>query len=276
LATLCADHAPVTEATAAGLKGEQLANYRADAPSRERPASEEAYLDGSADPVLTGDTALSLKRLRNERLTRAVQIMTTEHFTLQGARANTVAETNGRIAVFLSTVASTLIAVAFVGQMSSLGLPFQVVTLILLPTLLFLGAATFGRVLQSSIEDYLYLGGINRVHHFYTEVLPELREHFVLSPYDDWRGHMRSIGVVPSRWQILLTGTTVVGGINSVLAGTLAGLLANWLMVWSLPLSTAAGVTVFVISALLHSRWTSAQWQTFGKTMRPRFPTPHS
>ena len=41
-------------------------------------------------------------------------------------------------------------------QMSSFGIPFQVFTLILLPTLLFLGAATFGRVLESSIEDYFY------------------------------------------------------------------------------------------------------------------------
>ena len=106
---------------------------------------------------------------------RAIQILTTEHFTLQGARANTVSETNGRIGIFLGTVSSTLIALAFVGQMSSLGMAFQVFTLILLTTLLFLGAATFGRVLESSIEDYFYLGGINRIHHFYAQVAPEVR-----------------------------------------------------------------------------------------------------
>jgi hypothetical protein len=70
---------------------------------------------------------------------RAIQILTTEHFTVQAARANTVAETNGRIGIFLGTVSSTLIALAFVGQMSSLGMPFQVFTLMLLPTLVFLG-----------------------------------------------------------------------------------------------------------------------------------------
>ena len=57
---------------------------------------------------------------------RAIQILTTEQFTLQGARANTVSETNGRIAIFLAMVSSTLIALAFVGQMSSLSLAFQV------------------------------------------------------------------------------------------------------------------------------------------------------
>ena len=67
----------------------------------------------------------------------------------------------------------------------SLGIAFQVFTLILLPTLLFLGAATFGRVLESSIEDYFYLGGINRIHHFYVEAASEISGYFVLSPYDD-------------------------------------------------------------------------------------------
>jgi hypothetical protein len=84
--------------------------------------------------------------LSDAQRARAIQILTTDHFTLQGARANMVSETNGRIGIFLSTFSSTLIALAFVGQMSSLGIAFQVLALILLPTLLFLGAPTFVRV----------------------------------------------------------------------------------------------------------------------------------
>ena len=205
---------------------------------------------------------------------RAIQILTTEHFTLQGARANTVSETNGRIAIFLGMVSSTLIALAFVGQISSLGLAFQVFTLILLPTLMFLGVATFGRVLESSIEDYMYLGGINRIHHFYAEVVPEVRTYFVLSPYDDWRGHMQSMGVAPSRWQILLTGTAVVGVINSIIAGVLMGVLASWLLLWTIPLCALAGGVVFGVSEFLHARWALSGWARFGLTTRPLFPTP--
>jgi hypothetical protein len=206
---------------------------------------------------------------------RAIQILTTEHFTLQGARANTVAETNGRIGIFLGTVSSTLIALAFVGQMSSLGVPFQVFTLILLPTLVFLGEATFGRVLESSIEDYFYVGGINRIHHFYAEVVSEISSYFVLSPYDDRRGRMRSMGISPSRWQILRTGTAIVGGINSILAGTLGGLLANWLLNWPILVCAVVGALVFCVSLSLHARWSTVEWTRFGKTARPLFPTPH-
>ena len=68
----------------------------------------------------------SLTTMSDAQTARAIQILTTEHFTLQGARANTVSETNGRIAIFLGMVSSTLIALAFVGQIASLGLAFQV------------------------------------------------------------------------------------------------------------------------------------------------------
>lgn len=139
-------------------------------------------------------------------------------------------------------VSSTLIALAFVGQISSLGLAFQVFTLILLPTALFLGVATFGRVLESSIDDYFYLGGINRIHHFYAEVVPEVRTYFVLSPYDDWRGRMRSMGVAPSRCRSLSPATAVVGVINSIIAGALMGVLASWLLLWTISLCALGGV----------------------------------
>ena len=43
---------------------------------------------------------------------------------------------DGRISIFLGTLSSTLIAVAFVGQISNLGIPFQALALVLLPTLL--------------------------------------------------------------------------------------------------------------------------------------------
>lgn len=60
-----------------------------------------------------------------ERQQYIVQIMTTEHFTLQTARGNTVAETNGRVGAYLSTVATTLVALAFIGQISHLGPVFS-------------------------------------------------------------------------------------------------------------------------------------------------------
>jgi hypothetical protein len=46
---------------------------------------------------------------------RLLQALTTEHFTLQTARSATIMETNGRSALFLSTVSSAVVALAFIG-----------------------------------------------------------------------------------------------------------------------------------------------------------------
>jgi hypothetical protein len=46
----------------------------------------------------------------------ALSALTTEHFNLQSARIGTIAEANGRSALYLGTLSSAVIAIAFVGQ----------------------------------------------------------------------------------------------------------------------------------------------------------------
>ena len=85
-----------------------------------------------------------------------MQALTTEHFTLQTARAVAVSEGNGRTALYVGALSSTLVALALVAQRSPLGEVFYAVALTVLPAVLFLGLVTYVRVLQSSIEDILY------------------------------------------------------------------------------------------------------------------------
>ena len=83
----------------------------------------------------------------------AVTFVTTEHFTLQGARSSTISESTGRASVFLGAVSGGLIALGLVATAAKTGVAFYAFGLILLPTLAFVGLATFHRVLQSGIED---------------------------------------------------------------------------------------------------------------------------
>ncbi len=76
-----------------------------------------------------------------------LQFLTTEHFTLQTAKAATVAEANGRAALFLSTVSSAVVALAFIGQVSGMGQAFFVFGFVLFPSLLYLGFVTFERAI---------------------------------------------------------------------------------------------------------------------------------
>ena len=82
-----------------------------------------------------------------------VTFVTTEHFTLQGARAATIAESTGRATMFLGAVSGGLVALGLFATATRVGSAFYAFGLIVLPTLAFIGLVTFERVLQSGIED---------------------------------------------------------------------------------------------------------------------------
>jgi hypothetical protein len=79
----------------------------------------------------------------------AVTFVTTEHFTLQGARSSTISESTSRASVFLDAASGGLIALRLVATATKTGVVFYTFGLILLPTLAFVGLATFHRVLQT-------------------------------------------------------------------------------------------------------------------------------
>jgi hypothetical protein len=153
-----------------------------------------------------------------------VTFVTTEHFVLQGARSATIAESTGRANVFLGAVSGGLIALGFIGQASSLGTAFLAFGLILLPTLAFLGLATFHRVLQAGFEDVSYAQRIARLRAFYFDAAPET-ERYLLSVPPAQR--LQAQGVWASAGQTFLTMAGTVAVITAMLAGSAAGLLAT-------------------------------------------------
>ena len=147
-------------------------------------------------------------QLSNDQRQKMLQFMATEHSVLQAGRSATIFETGGRTAVFLGTVSSTLIALAFVGQISRLGTAFFAFALVLLPTLFFLGLVTFERAMQLGVEDYIYAVGMSRIRHFYVEMVPQAEKYFVGSIYDDFSTTMAPtvFGMpVGLAWQSFLT-----------------------------------------------------------------------
>src|SRR5918995_853184 len=89
----------------------------------------------------------------------ALSALTTEQFNLQTARMGTIAEANGRSTLYLGTLSSTVIAIAFVGQANELGDSFYLFALTLLPPLFLLGVFSYLRLVQTSIEDMVYAMG---------------------------------------------------------------------------------------------------------------------
>src|SRR5260370_9285863 len=85
----------------------------------------------------------------------------------------------------LSGLCPGLIALALVAQLSHLGTAFFVFSLVVLPTLFFMGLITFQRVMQSGLADVTYARGINRIRHLYLEYAREMRPYFILGSHDD-------------------------------------------------------------------------------------------
>jgi hypothetical protein len=197
-----------------------------------------------------------------------LQIMTTEHFTLQTERSATIADASGRAGLFLTSVSSAIIALALLWQVSHGGAVFFVVALALFPVLGFLGVVTFARVLQSAIEDMLCARGINRIRHFYTELAPQLSEYFILSTHDDGGGMSHNMRPSVLRWQSLLTTAGMVGVVNSVIAGTWATLAPT-----ALPLAILLGLMVLLGCAVAHHSHQARAWRRLDQETPVRFPS---
>jgi hypothetical protein len=127
------------------------------------------------------------------------QFMTTEHFTLQTARAVVNAEISARLQLYMTTLSSAIIALALVAQVSgALGRAFQAFALVLLPVVYFLGVVTLARLLQAAAEWRTYGQGMNRIRHWYLEVAPEMAPSFVLPATDDpWARLAGASGPLP-------------------------------------------------------------------------------
>src|SRR4051794_1220435 len=183
-----------------------------------------------------------------------LSIVTTEHFTLQGARATAISDANGRTAFFLATLSAVTVSLAFVAQIGGgISGAFALFAVILLPMLLFIGLATFERLLQLAIENIRCVVAINRLRHYYLEIAPELESHFTLSPFDDMAGVLASLGSVRTRmrpWDLVISNAGIIGVVDALLAGIVTGLIA-WFLTKQLIVPFAAagvvGVTVLVV-----------------------------
>ena len=190
----------------------------------------------------------------------AVTFVTTEHFTLQGARSSTVAEASGRATMFLGAVSGGLVALGLIATAAGVDTAFYAFALILLPTLALVGLATFNRALQSGIEDFGYASRIARLRGYYFQYAPELVDYLLSVPP---RQRLGLQGLEGGRWQRFFTVSGTVALVTAVLAGSTAGLLAAVVSDHVLVAAVIAGIVVgiAVFAALIQvqvSTWRRA------------------
>jgi hypothetical protein len=217
------------------------------------------------------------EQVSSERQQRNLLIMTTEHSTLQGERGMTVSEANSRLSSYLVSVSSTLVALAFVGNISRLGSAFFVFGLVLFPSVFVLGIFTFERVLQSGLEDLTCVREIQRIRHYYIEQSPELAAYFLMSTHDDAAGMAQDMGVEQTRiwryFQPFLSTSGMVAVINSILAGVFVGLAIGFLVGPPQLVSVVGGILAFGLSTFLHQSYQAARWLSVDRSLTRRSPS---
>jgi hypothetical protein len=187
---------------------------------------------------------------------RALQILTTEHWSLLSARSLAYNEAFSRAGMFLSFLSATLIVIGFLiasGAFSEAVLP---VVALLLAVDLFIGGATAGRLAGASTEEFTTLRGMNRIRHAYADMIPGIERYFVTPIHDDARGVLASFGDSSKTSPFLGIAhslTTAIGMvvvIDLVLFGALLSVVAAGLGV-STGVAIAIGVAGFIVTFIL-------------------------
>ena len=202
--------------------------------------------------------------------------LSTEHFTLQGARSQTMSESAARASVYVFSVSSALVALGFIGQLSEVGDVFNAFALTVLPTLYLLGAVTFVRLVECSAEDFRYGLAINRIRHYYEEVAGDRANLFLLSAHDDAAGVNANMGLPLEGRKPYFSFSTAVIVINSVVGGTAVAVALGAFLDASLGVAATAGAAAAIASVVGWLRYADRLFVAIAAQTEPLFPSPRS
>ena len=206
----------------------------------------------------------------------ALQILTTEHWSLLASRSLGYTEAMSRASIFVAALAGAVVALALVAQATDFGDGFVAFALVLLPVVFFLGVVTIVRIAQVNTEDATWVQGMNRIRNAYLELAPELEPYFVTSRYDDDPGILVST-LARRAVRIPLQGFVAIPGVIAVLDAVVAGAavgIAGLGLDLGTGLSRALGAGGFLVTL---GAFVVYAFRTVGRHRRGlvvRFPTP--
>jgi hypothetical protein len=213
---------------------------------------------------------------------RALTILTTEHWSLLSARALVYNEAFTRVSMFLTFLSATLVALGLLSTATGFNREFLLVAAVTFAVDLFLGLVTLGRVNDASWEDLRYLAGMNRLRHAYHDMVPGLERYFMSGKYDDQAGLLAFYSpdqtvIRPTAIESLRHGLTTISGLMIVLCSMVVGVLLAvlLLLISDAPaLSGFAAIGAFAASLVFMTIREVKTVSRFMGSLRPEFPTP--
>jgi hypothetical protein len=188
---------------------------------------------------------------------RAVDILTTEHWSLLSTRTLGYQEMFSRATIFIAVLSGTVVALALLAQATDFGRESLWLAVMFMAVALFVGFVTFVRSVAINAEDARWVAGMNRLRHAYLQMVPGLEPYFVTS-HDPEAGSESLAHGGPQRLRNLANSLTttsgVVAALNSVLVGSIVGALSA-LFGFRSALIGGLGGAASIVSAILHVRY---------------------
>ena len=182
---------------------------------------------------------------------RAVDILTTEHWSLLSTRSVGYEEMFGRTTIFVAILSGIVIALALLAQATHFGRETLLIALLMMTVALFIGLTTFVRCVAINMEDARCIAGMTLVRQAYLRIVPELEPFFLATEQPAQSlahgRHQRFANLGKS----LTTTSSVVATLDSVLAGSMTGDLCV-LLNQRLLVVILTGAAVSIGSAILH------------------------
>ena len=198
---------------------------------------------------------------------RRTQLLTTEHWSLLATRSMSWNEAFSRTGTFLSTLSAGTVSLALAGPAMTFGMGFTLFALVILSVILFLGIATYVRLVQVNNEDLYWVYGMNRIRGAYARMVPGIEHEFITGHTVDAAGFARTFGAINVTTQVsalhnLITTPAIVGVIASVIFGVIVGLLTAQVVPSEL-VAVGAGIVAAIVGIMLMLRYGVTEYRKF-------------
>jgi hypothetical protein len=227
--------------------------------------------DPRAHPLARGGSAdTDDPARRSQRL----QILATEHWGLLATRSLSWNESFARAGMFLTVLTGAVVALALVAQATAFGEGFVLFALLILPVVLFVGGATYVRLVEINNEDVHWVYGMNRLRHAYLDLEPDLEPFFVTGYTDTDAAIVRTYGSHATGSPLahaLVTTPATIAFVNAMVAAVL-GVIA--LMQVSMTMAPAVGIGagIFAVACVIQMWFSGYSGRSYQREHAKRDP----
>jgi hypothetical protein len=158
---------------------------------------------------------------------RAIQILSTEHWSVLTARSLAYNEAFIRGGMFLTFLSMSFVALALLAEAMSFGTDFLVVAAIVLAFDLLIGLTTYGRIAGANVDDLRAMHGMARIRHGYIQAAPILAPYFTSPTHDDVESVTAAYNAPSGVFGTLLYGVTTSAGMIGLIVSMVAGVLCG-------------------------------------------------